>query len=421
MLDEDPRSLAALRIATCSVVLVSSPLRDAVAWGSQIAPLRWPPEGLFRLVELPVSPSIARAAQAVLVAALLCGLVGVWTRRALAVAAIASTYVLGLPQLSGTVVHHHHLVWLLAILAVSPCGDAWSVDARDRGGDPPPPSPRYGAPMTAARLAIAMVYFWPGVWKLRASGLAWITSDNLRNQIWWKAFQGGWTPSPPVDRWPLVCKSLAAATIGFELSFPILILLPRARRWALAAGLAFHLGTARLLHVDFPTLWLLYPGLLGFVRSRAKAATQLGWPPRASLAPLAFVVPIAIYGARGQMNAWPFACYPTFQGVVGTEMPGLRIVAVLEDGREVEVPHGPFRPPRDSVEWGRSWALAGLGAPVDPLRLRAYWRRVRRASDVQALVASARAIRFERAWWSVRPEDRGRPPVRTVQLASVEP
>jgi hypothetical protein len=49
---------------------------------------------------------------------------------AVAVAALAGFYVLGISQLGGSVTHNHHLVWLLALLAVSPCGDALSIIVR---------------------------------------------------------------------------------------------------------------------------------------------------------------------------------------------------------------------------------------------------------------------------------------------------
>jgi len=41
--------------------------------------------------------------------------------------------------------------------------------------------------------------------------------------------------------------------------------------------------------------------------------------------------------ARGQMQAFPFACYPTFKWRADLEIPDLRFLAIMDDGREVAV------------------------------------------------------------------------------------
>lgn len=396
----DPRTgLAVLRIVVLALVLLNPATKEAVRWASLPPAQAVPLEGLWSL-PIPVSPWLGRVTQVLLVGSCFAALVGVHTRAALVVAAVTATYVLGLPQRQGNVLHHHHLVWLLAILAVSPCGDAL---AWDRGPVRPPRA--YELPLDAARLVFGLVYLFPGVHKLAEQGLDWALSDNLRLQMWWKWAQFEWVPAFRVDHHPGVLRALGLGALAFELGFVALVLLPRTRLLALAAGLAFHLGTAWLMKIEFPTLYLCYVGLLA------------GGPPRRSregtstttLAVIAVVVAaVFVQGLRDQMRAWPFACYPTFQFRPGAEMPDLRVTGTFADGREVVL----YGRPHAQAEWGTAWTLVGVQGPLDRARLRAF---------VSSLPAPPGVVRraAERVWWSVDPDARGRPPLRREPLLVV--
>ena len=122
-----------------------------------------------------------------LIVACLTAIAGALPRTAMLTVTISGLYVFGLSQLSGAVIHDMHLFWLSALLAVSPCGDAFSLVRRKRAGA----SLAYGIPLRLARLLLAVVYFFPGYWKLATSGLEWITSDNLRNQLYWQSWVAG--------------------------------------------------------------------------------------------------------------------------------------------------------------------------------------------------------------------------------------
>lgn len=55
----------------------------------------------------------------------------------------------------------------------------------------------------------------------------------------------------------------------------------------------------------------------------------------ASVLASAVILPMAIVqGARGKTEAWPFACYPTFQWVVGDRLPDVEMTFVDEHGTE---------------------------------------------------------------------------------------
>jgi len=430
--DEHPLSLAIFRVTVIVVVLLNPAVREAVQLASIPEGMRVLPPGMFRLLQLPITPLVARGMQIALVGGCFAGLVGWHTRVALTIAALSAFYVLGLPQIHGNVIHHHHLAWFLALLAASPCGDALSLDRDERPSRSHPLA--YAIPLSAARLLIAMIFFFPGTWKLRDAGIAWIASDNLRHQMWWKWFQfDGYRPFVRIDRFPLLCRVLAGCAVVFELAMPILVLVRRTRIVSLVVALAFHAFTAIFLKIDFPSLWLCYVVLVDwyavarFFQRRglvpAWLAPQLALDPEESTNGSMFVpasvalltlAGCAVTGVVGLSRAWPFACYPTFQNVVGSEMPGLSIVAVMSDGRTIELNEGP----RSQAAWGIEWSLVGLmGDPSVEARLRAHWAtRPRDARSSKAI-----AIRFDRVWWSVVPDDWGKPPVRRQTILTLAP
>jgi hypothetical protein len=142
-------------------------------------------------------------------------------------------------------------------------------DAQD-GDDNP--SPRFGWPVRSALAIVSLSYFLTGYWKLRNSGLDWVTSDNLRWVLWW----GPVTAESRVDavaefiaQRPWLSHLSAAAILGFELTFPIVLLWRRVRPVYAVAAVFFHAGTylvlgldywsyaavAVLLLVDWPRVW----------------------------------------------------------------------------------------------------------------------------------------------------------------------
>lgn len=379
---EHPYSLAIFRTVVCSVTLLSGEVHGAWRAGAIVFPIPprgWPP--------LPTSIVLSKIAYAAVLLGCIFGLVGLRTRLSLITAAIGAYYLLGVAQLSGNVVHDHHLLWFLAILAASPAGDALSIDARDRGGPVPEPSPAYGVPIFFARALIAIIFFFPGLWKLRESGLAWIFSDNLRNQMWAKWAQYHWVPSFRIDLYPRLLRVFALLSVAFELTFPLLIISRHTRKYAAIGALFFHAAIEATMRIPFSSLWLCYVVFVDwkghFERVTAKLRPE--W-----LVGAALLAGNLWFGTMGWMNGWPFACYPTFQWRAGVTLPGL----VVEDEHGATIVSRPIT----QAEWGVQWSLLGLrDRPLDRARL---------------LAAVPRGQRFYRVWWSVVPEDRDRPPLR---------
>jgi hypothetical protein len=469
---DSPQNLALFRVAVCATVLLFTSAGRAVALASLPAELAVQhASAAFPLAWLPIDASLARAAAAVLYAGTVLGLVGLHARPALACATLAAIYLFGIGQTVGAVEHDHHLVWFLAILAASPSADALSIDAARATARPPRRALAYGVPLWTARLLVAAIFFFPGLWKLREAGWAWIASDNLRNQMYWKWFEWpGFAPPFRVDRYPLLVRAGAFATVAFELSFPFVVLARRLRPCLAMAAFGFHMATALFMNVRFTTLWPCYvmlfdahgalrglaaeifakkvvlsapPPLLAAVRSadalgrvvyRRAAARAVDWValclrhPFAPLALLAARSPRArrttspwpsrvvgalllggavITGALGVTQGWPFACYPTFQWIAGEEIPYLAVDAVRADGSAVTL----TGLPRTQKEWGVHWSLVGAThGPPDLARLEAWCRAERLPTE------GAASLRFYRAYRSVVPERRDEPPLRRELL-----
>jgi hypothetical protein len=407
------------------------------------------PEGLgWFLAHVPIDPRLATGFQAICVFSALAAILGIRARLALAILTFATFYLFALSQLSGAVWHDMHLLWMSALLAASPCDEALAYDTK--GTSLPVASPRFGLPLTFARLLLGAVYFFPGIYKLSTSGLAWALSDNLRNQLWWKWAEHATIPTVRLDHAPFLLHASGLFVIAFELSFPVLALLPRARPWAAGIGVLFHLLAAYFFRIPFLSLWFLYVVLVDpcpYVARLRRAIGKARWAPardeaepagepatppstpspsprskdRATvIVGVALVLGACIQGARGQMRSFPFACYPTFQWILGTEMPDLEVEAVLEDGTEVALPRG-RRPGdyRSQRQWGEVFGLVGMWGPVDPRRLRAYLGELERDRPTRSLVDTAELVRVYRSEVSVDPDDRGQPPVRRTLLVEI--
>jgi hypothetical protein len=373
------RPLALLRVAIAIVALLSPEPAIARVVAERSRALWTVPEGLGWLGSIvPLDPTAVTVATAVLRASAVLAILGFFRRGALAVLALMLLYVFGAAQLTGTVTHDMHLFWFAALLACV-----------RRGEDDP-------RALAIARLWLGLVYFFPGVHKLAHGGLAWVTSDNLVHQMYFKWYEaGGVAPWPRIDRVPHLVNVLAAGVVAFELAMPLLVSLRRTRLAALVLGLLFHLSAGHFLDVLFPSLVACYVVLLP-ERPRTTAAPR----NRArSLVAALFTSAIVVQGARGETQAFPFACYPTFATIAGDEIVDL---AVDVDGKTYRLPRV-----RRPDEWGMVWRLAGLyGDPIDPERHRAF---------AHSVAPQGRARVFAEGY-DVRPEAWSAPPRRRVLI-----
>jgi hypothetical protein len=151
-------------------------------------------------------------------------------------------------------------------------------------------SRRWGWPISTALTFVAGAYFFTGLRKLLASGVAWVTSDNMR----WILYAGanGKAKVPEValfiaDR-PWLAHLMAAGVMAYELGFPFLLAFRRARPALVVLAFAFHGGTWLALGLDYwkyaivVTLLLVDWRRLGLWlrRARMRRARMKGWITR---------------------------------------------------------------------------------------------------------------------------------------------
>jgi hypothetical protein len=130
--------------------------------------------------------------------------------------------------------------------------------------------------VTLVRLLFAFNYLGAGLAKLRYSGLAWFTGDNVQR---WLIENAAYT-SAPLTEWvaerPALCWALALATFVLELGFPAAAFSRRAARAFVPLAALFHLGITATLGFFFPSLplLLLYVDWDAIGRQRAARAVS---------------------------------------------------------------------------------------------------------------------------------------------------
>lgn len=178
-------------------------------------------------------------------------------------AAALGFFLLGLPNCFGKI---HHLdgfpVLLLAILAMSRCSDALSLDLALRSSRKTMTavSSQYGWPVRLSQALFLLVFFAAGYAKLRNSGLAWMTASNMRS-IWLGEL---FTHMPPTRLGSILAQSrwlsqfAGIATVLVELSALPALLFRRLRVLTLVGLLGMQALIALMLGVYFT------PHLVGY-------------------------------------------------------------------------------------------------------------------------------------------------------------
>jgi uncharacterized membrane protein YphA (DoxX/SURF4 family) len=268
----DPRTLALMRVAVCGWATWSLGFRAPWRAGSMTSAMSelpaqlWDPIGVLAPRSTPPGDALVAAVTVVGLVAGLASVVGVRTRVSTVVLAACFLWLATLEQSWGRLQENLNLPSLvLALLAVSPCGDAWSVDAR---GGPALPHARYRWSTDAIAMAVGAMLFVAGVSKLRTSGWAWVASDNLRNILLGTNLGVATREPGAIALWlaarPELCQVAAGFAVVAELAVLPLLFVRRlwARGVAAAAALALFGGFAVLLHV--PQLQHVLPMLAFF-------------------------------------------------------------------------------------------------------------------------------------------------------------
>lgn len=215
---------------------------------------------------LPLNETLAKASCLLLFLCSFSAMVGLFTRMTAWLTAIVGVYALGIPQIYGNVGHHHHLIWISALLAVSRCGDYFSLDAirlawkrADQGTtEPPDASKAFALPLRFVWLIIGSVYFFPGIRKFWVSGVDWVFTENFKFHLYRKWLELDWTFPFRVDHYPVLYEPMALTAILFEVGFFFLVFFPRVRPWIALIGFSFHSFVQLLMRISFWTLQTCY-------------------------------------------------------------------------------------------------------------------------------------------------------------------
>lgn len=228
--------------------------QDFSAW-SEVGDVFWKPIPVFESLHIPVLPGVwIIVLQNLWKIALGLSCLGLCTRLSTALSFVAGFYLLGLPHNFGKIHRYDAIVVIvLGIMALSRCGDAWSVDrllrrahfsATARSGE-------YTWPIKMVWMTLALVFFGAGVSKLKNSGIAWINSDSLSILLIKHYYH--YAAEDPVTRWGLtvarydrLCRVLAATTVIFEIGYPLAIF-SKSARWIIVPVTLAMLAIVRLI------------------------------------------------------------------------------------------------------------------------------------------------------------------------------
>ncbi|MBN9415214.1 hypothetical protein ABS71_02435 [bacterium SCN 62-11] len=348
------------------------------------------------------------------------GCLGFRTRFSLGAAALLGCYLLALPGLFSKIVHYHHVIWFLVLLACSPCHHALSLDcwllARKGKRFPNTRQPGYAPALKLIQLHIALIYFFPGLWKLTLHGIPqWCWSDNLRNIFFWHwryevHMNTGWLPLWRIDHQPWLLHWGALSAILFELAMPFLVLRRSGRGPAVGLAILFHLFNYCLLKLGFWHVLVCDFCLIDWRRLqlRAGGGRERVQAPAPTAGRTVLIVGFTMLvingycGMRNVLDSWPFSCYPTLSELRPANSQELEVQVQRSDGSWHQVPLHPMEP---FFQWAR-FHRTETQLLRDPSRLPAFWTLLRRTMPERA-----RAVRFYANVVSTIPEEGANPPL----------
>src|SRR5438477_8875690 len=293
-----PESLAAIRIPVCAILLGHVVVEDLPSSASLPRALIAPMGVLEVLYTLPVgfrrfvaSPEALAAFKAVTAGLLLAAAAGGPARGALPLARLAYVFSGGILR-QYSAFYHAGLVplYVLAVLACTPCADAWSLDRRARGGEPlPERAPVYGWSRYACWTVVALAYGASGLSKSRNGGLHWWDAANIR-AIYYRTslnpMHFDWGLSLRLVQAPdALFALLGLASVALEVGFLAVLFWRPARRVLPLLMILFHVAVLfleNLLFLDLVVLQAIFfdfaepGGLLGPGRAAGEPRPPAG-------------------------------------------------------------------------------------------------------------------------------------------------
>jgi hypothetical protein len=209
------------------------------------------------------TPNAMVVLKTVLVLSLLCSTAGFFTRISTKTSFVLVLFYQGLLRSFGHFNHDEMLaVYCLAVLAFTPCGDAFSIDSRRKELTTQRPVFAYGYPILLMQLLIAWTYFSSALIKIRVAGLRYLSLDNLPALAIFHSLDNLHdTQFRLAFLLPLVRDYLpfaVAFVLVWELLFPLAVFWRPVRWWILGFGIIFHLATLFFMNIFFPHQLAMY-------------------------------------------------------------------------------------------------------------------------------------------------------------------
>ena len=257
-----PASLVDLGAARVAFALILLLLVGRTRYdGLAFAPAElYAPVGILRVLDVgPPGATIVTSLARLMVTLIVAMLVGIGTRVALV--ALVPTFLLLESWLNayGKISHGTvPLFFALVAFALSPCDRTFTLARawrRSRGGVPEPEPSAYARwGLELVYVELAAFYAAAGIAKLRHAGPAWADGYTLQYHLLAKGEPAGlWL----AEHLPL-CTVLSVLVLGFELAFPLSVILRRLRPTFLLGGTLFHLGTTVFMGITFWPVVALY-------------------------------------------------------------------------------------------------------------------------------------------------------------------
>jgi len=199
----------------------------------------------------------------VLVLSLLSSTAGFFTAISTKTSFVLVLFYQGLLRSFGHFNHDEMLaVYYLAVLAFTPCGDAFSIDSRRKERTTQRPAFAYAYPILLLQLLMAWTYFSSALIKLRVAGLKYFSTDNLPALAIFHSLDNLHDTHSKLAFWLPQVKAYLPFAVGFvllwELLFPLAIFWQRWRWWILGFGIIFHLATLFFMNIFFPHQLAMY-------------------------------------------------------------------------------------------------------------------------------------------------------------------
>ncbi len=342
-----PAELGFIRVVTaailCGHVLVEDLPSSARLPRALIAPmgvlqiLRALPIGFDRFLADPVALLRFKLATAAL---LFLAAAGLATRVTVPLAALAYLVFAGILR-QYSAFYHAGLVplYVLGVLAWTPCADAWSVDGllRRARGRPVPddrPAAVYGWSRYACWTVVALAYAAAGASKLRNGGLHWWDATNIRG-IYYRTslnpMHFDWRVSLRLVGLPdAVVEILGILSVALEVGFVAVLFSRMARRVLPLAMIGFHVVVFFLQNLLFLDLILLQ-SIFWERRGERAAPAPDARPGRAALVAAAAAVVCAAWLVR--VEFYPLTAMQMFSWRArGTSIDFYRVIAHHRSG-----------------------------------------------------------------------------------------